>query len=156
MMKKISVLLLLMLSVIYGCQTPYQQKGFFTNGYSETRLDHNIFKVTFNGNESTSEERVYDFALLRSAELTLKHGYNYFVIVDSKKNNTFYKKEIPVVNTIKTDSTVTTITGSKTSVEVEPGLVNLIKCYKEKPSGEFSYDASLIQNSIFEKYKLKR
>jgi hypothetical protein len=63
------------------CATAYQQDGF-GGGFSETRLDENVWRVTFQSNDYTSELRAQDFALLRSAELTLENGYTYFALTD--------------------------------------------------------------------------
>jgi hypothetical protein len=41
--------------------------------------------VTFRGNGYTRQERASDFALLRSAEVALEHGYPFFVIVDGQR-----------------------------------------------------------------------
>jgi len=48
---------------VTDCGTTYQPKGFL-GGCSETRLGENIFRVTFEGDEFTSKDRVADFTLL--------------------------------------------------------------------------------------------
>jgi uncharacterized protein YceK len=78
-----NIILIVFVSIfIQGCATTYQKSGF-SGGYSETQLDTNIFKVSFRRNSYTGGERVADFTLLRSAELALKNGYQYFAIIDS-------------------------------------------------------------------------
>jgi len=67
-MKKLIAIVILAF-ILQGCATSYQ-KTSFTGGYSETQLDENVFNVSFKGNGYTSRERVADFTLLRSAELT--------------------------------------------------------------------------------------
>ena len=67
--------------LLFGCATTYQSDGA-TGGYSETQLDENVFVVHFSGNGFTKKARAADFALLRSSELTLEHGYKYFVIIE--------------------------------------------------------------------------
>ena len=151
------------LLLLGGCATPYQQSGF-RGGYSETQLDNNVFKVSFNGNSSTSGERVSDFVLLRCAELALNHGYKYFVIVDSKNYSSYGTYTTPIIaNTNGSGysygrhaygSSITTITGGQTYSYVKPGLVNMIICYKEKLGNGFSYDAKFIQRKVSEKYSL--
>ena len=42
----------------------------------------------FKGNGYTSKDKTFDFALLRSAELTLENGYRYFVVVGEGINFT--------------------------------------------------------------------
>ena len=60
--------------ILQGCATPYQKKGF-TGGFSETQIVENVFSVSFRGNGYTDRERVADFTLLRSAELTLTNSF---------------------------------------------------------------------------------
>ena len=60
--------------------TPYQpldKKG----GYEETRLQENVYRVSFKGNRYTLETAVLDYMYLRSAELTREAGYSHFVIL---------------------------------------------------------------------------
>src|SRR5579871_377869 len=70
------------LVALMGCATSYQKEGVFTNGYSEFRPSHDKFIVTFRANEHTQEEKVFEYALQRSAELTLKSGFRYFSVLD--------------------------------------------------------------------------
>jgi len=78
-----NILLVLIIFVITGCMTstPYQPMGF-KGGYENTQLDKNVFEVTFSGNGLTSRQRVRDFAMLRSAELTIQNGYKYFISIN--------------------------------------------------------------------------
>jgi len=74
-------LLLLMLS---GCSAGYHQKGLLSSsGYSETRLGENVFQINFEGKSRHNSEQVTDLNLLRAAEVTLKHGYSYFVLLQT-------------------------------------------------------------------------
>jgi len=68
---------------LVGCAKAYQPKGL-SGGFSETQVGENSFNVYFRGNGQTHEERAEDFTLLRSAEVALAHGYQYFIIVDSR------------------------------------------------------------------------
>jgi hypothetical protein len=64
--------------------TPYQPlvtHGTAVGGYSEQRLEDNRYRVTFAGNEMTSRQRVENYLLYRSAELTLQAGYDGFTMV---------------------------------------------------------------------------
>ena len=67
--------------------TPYQPMGF-KGGYENTQLDKNVFEVTFSGNGLTSRQRVRDFAMLRSAELTIQNGYKYFISTNENTSST--------------------------------------------------------------------
>lgn len=73
---------ILMLVALTSCATLYQKEGFFTNGYSDLRSGQDIFVVTFRANEQTPAKKVKKYALRRAAELTRKHGYCYFVVLD--------------------------------------------------------------------------
>jgi hypothetical protein len=61
--------------------TPYQPAPTRGFGYSEVRLDHNKFRVTFRGNAQTSRETVEDYLLYRAAELTLQNGFTHFIVI---------------------------------------------------------------------------
>jgi hypothetical protein len=76
-MKKLAFLYFLALA---SCATDYQPQGF-TGGYSDFLTAPDEAVVTFHGNGYTSGERVGQMAALRCAEVTLEHGYRYFVLV---------------------------------------------------------------------------
>lgn len=73
--------LLAILLASCATQTPYQpaaERG--AQGYTETRLADNRYRVVFAGNSVTPSETVQDYALLRAAELTLQQGYDWFAV----------------------------------------------------------------------------
>ena len=151
----------LALFTLQGCATSYQSSGF-TGGYSETQLDENVFKVSFRGNGYTGMERATNFTLLRSAELTLEHGYNYFAIIGEHTYTTTTTHTAPVtvdttVNTYGDYSYGTsTVSGGGTTTWVKPGTTNTIVCFGEKPNDIFSYNAEFVYKSITEKYGIKK
>lgn len=63
---------------LVGCETGYQQQSF-TGGYSEFLTAPDEAVITFRGNGYTGVERVVEMTALRCAEVTLAHGYRYFV-----------------------------------------------------------------------------
>lgn len=66
-------------------QTPYQaaeSKG--TPGYYETIVTKDRYRVTFKGNSITDRDTVRDYAMLRAAEVTLEHGFDWFETVDKE------------------------------------------------------------------------
>ena len=66
-----------------GCATPYgSSAGNYLGGFSEARLGENMFQVSFEGNAYTKADTVANYTLLRSAELTLQHGFTHFIVVD--------------------------------------------------------------------------
>ena len=63
---------------LVGCETGYQPQSF-AGGYSEVLTAPDEAVIAFSGNGVTSGERVLKMAALRCAEVTLAHGYRYFV-----------------------------------------------------------------------------
>ncbi len=63
-------------------QTPYQPAGTGGDryGYQEQQIEANRVRITFRGNSLTDRETVETYLLYRSAESTLEHGKDYFVI----------------------------------------------------------------------------
>ena len=57
-------------AALLGCATAYQPQGL-SGGFTETQLAPDVWRVSFSGNGYTKGERAEDFAMLRSAELTL-------------------------------------------------------------------------------------
>jgi hypothetical protein len=173
-MKKIIIITLAV--YVAGCATAYQKQGA-TGGYTSTQLDANVFQVTFKGNGFTAKDRASDFALLRSAELALENGYEYFIIIDAQqysKNSTFTTPTTSTTNinantygsaygygnygtySGNTYGTATTTTyGGQTFNISKPRASNTIVCFKEKPEG-FSYNARFIEKSLKDKYELNK
>lgn len=81
---------------LYGCAapatTPYRPAlDANDQGYQEQRIEANRYRVSFTGNSVTSREAVENFMLLRTAELTLNQGYDYFVLDNQDtESQTYY------------------------------------------------------------------
>lgn len=160
---KRTILLALWALIIQGCASPYQKHGI-GGGYSETQLDENVFKVSFRGNGYTQRERVEDFTLLRSAELALEHGYQYFAVIDDNSYTSHSTYTTPthsyttgsayVYGNSVYGSATTTTTGGQTYLISKPSSSNTIVCFKEKPQGVFVYNANFIFKNIRQKYEL--
>ena len=61
--------------IIFNWRMCYRlQSQGMSGGFSETQLDTNVYTVRFSGNGYTSPSKAADFALLRSAEITLMRG----------------------------------------------------------------------------------
>jgi hypothetical protein len=150
---------------ILGCATAYQKSGF-TGGYSETQLDDNVFVVSFRGNGYTKRERVADFTLLRSAELALQHGFQFFAIIEANSYTSHSTYTTPTRSTTKGSayssgnyvygSSTTRTTGGKTYNISKPSSSNTIVCFKDKPENTFTYNADFIYMSITQKYGIKK
>lgn len=162
--------------ILAGCATPYQPAGL-TGGFSETQLARNVFQVRFKGNGFTRMERATDFTLLRSAELTLQHGYEYFTVVDAEVYRRHLYYTTPTTSTTSiTGSTYgtassyggmstysgsfngtanTTTYGGQTYNISKPSTSDTIVCFRKRPKG-FAFDAAFVESSIRAKYKLTR
>jgi hypothetical protein len=155
-MKKL--MLFVLVAILQGCANTYQSLGS-NGGYSEIQLDENAFKVSYKGNGGMSKEMVADYTLLRSAEITLDKGYNYFAIVNADNLTSESTYTTPTA-TKTTDydygygvrASNTTTTGGETIHTVEPSSANTIVCYKQKPESPFTYNAEIVAKSIRQKY----
>ena len=148
--------------LLTGCATTYHASSF-SGGFSETQLAENMFRVSFNGNGYTGRNRVVDFTLLRSAELTLEHGFTHFVIIDSSQHTSVSTTTTPTTahttgsasmygDTVYGSST-TTVRPGKTRTISKPSSANTIVLFNGKPeTGELSYDARFLFDSISKKY----
>lgn len=67
--------------LVAGCGAPTLYRPMtLDGGYTQTRLGANMFNVVFQGNAHTSWRTAEDYALYRSAELSLENGFDYFVV----------------------------------------------------------------------------
>lgn len=100
-----------------GCATPYQSaRG--GDGYMDYRIATDVFAVSFRGGAGTREETVDKYLLRRASELTLEHGFTYFVILSEKERTRsgsigYSAIKIPVVS---------------------PETSLWIQCFKERPA----------------------
>lgn len=141
--------------VLTGCTTPYTSDGLL-GGYSEVQLSENVWRVSFQGNGFTSRERAVDMALLRSADLTIQQGYNYFAFSDSKsRTDTLGVGTTPT--TAYTTGNTTTITGGQAIFISTPTANNTVVMFKNKPENVkgMVYSASFICNSLGKKYDVQ-
>ena len=135
-----------------ACATQYGQQGF-TGGYKETQLAPDVWRVNVQGNGYTSAERVADFALLRAAELTLDHGYSYFVVASEQDRTKLMAWNSGTTATVSGNTIF--IGPSRTAYLAKPGSTIIIKALKTQPAGDFGFDAVFLDKSIRERYKIK-
>jgi hypothetical protein len=155
-MKKYTIILTLLLT---ACATPYQSKGFL-GGFTDMQLDKDVFQITFKGNGYTSSGDVQNMALLRASELTLQHGFKYFVIV---ANNDVGRRGVMQMPSSATTTTTgfgtptlqsnTTFNGGQIIPVHMPGTMTTIVCMEKKPEGIFSYNAQAVFDSLSKQYK---
>lgn len=165
-MNKLMPVIVLLGLIAAGCATGYHKVGF-TGGYSETKLQDDIFKVGFKGNAKCSLERAEDFTLLRSAEIAIENGYKYFVIIDEKSGTQTGAYTTPATATTSESlnmygntgsySSTTNVYGGQTYIFHKPSVRNTIKCFKEKPDNipAVVYDAEQIIKNIKARYIIK-
>ena len=67
--------------LLAGCATRYEPRGFFGAGFSEQKIDRDLWFVTFDASAFTPRERVRAYLMLRCAELTVQSGARYFAII---------------------------------------------------------------------------
>lgn len=172
------LLVVALVALTTGCATTYHNQSF-TGGFTETRLDENVFQVRFAGNAYTSRERAADFCLLRCAELAQQHGYAYFIVVDSAHYTKDSTYTTPMMTATTTGSAqtfgtanaygnsatysgttygqaTTHVYGGETYVMSKPCSTNTIVCFKDKPNVQgLVFSAAFISVSLKQKYGIK-
>ena len=157
-----TILVVAVVLTLAGCATSYQSKGLMGDGYSETQIAPDVFRVSFGGNGYTSGERAQYFTWLRAAELTLQHGFQYFVIVDEKNATKISTSTLPGFNftsakfnwgQYKSSSVYLPPTSYNTE---RPNSFLLIKCFTDKPALDNVWDADFLQQSLMQKYRIEQ
>lgn len=88
------VLLLVLITLLAGCVTPYGPAGY-NGGYSESMRSVNIYVVRFEGNAYTKPAEAEEMALLRAAELTLAKGGSFFTILNESSSTATSSVYVP-------------------------------------------------------------
>lgn len=157
-----AILVLLLLS---GCATSYQQEGA-TGGFNDYQVSKDTFMIKFRGNGYTKKDRAADFSLLRAAEVTLKNGYSYFAIIGGNVDTANSSFTTPAsYNTYGTANTygntsyinaTTYQTGGQTFNVSRHTSTLQIKCFKkEQKLNTTLYDAKMVQSSLKAQYNIK-
>ncbi len=114
-----------------GCEPGHRSAT--SGGYASEQEDFNLFAVRYSGQTSVSREKASDFALLRAAELTLEHGFDYLAVIASQN-------EVDRMG--------------------KPFTQRLIGCFRKDPrhvrSAYDVYDAAELFAEIVSKYELTR
>ena len=156
MLSKVLATLIISLLVLSGCATPYQDKGF-TGGFEETRLDVDVYQIRFSGNGLTGEQRAFDFAFLRAAELTLEAGYSYFVVLDGKDwvdaSTGSGKANTHCYDWFGQTKCSTRYNNNRTE---KPRSSRMIQMFKSKPAKGNAYSAGYLYESLTEKYEIEK
>jgi hypothetical protein len=163
-MRLLTVLFVIIL--MSGCATGYGPAGI-KGGYSDNKLQDDVYQVSFKGNAYTGSEKAKDYALLRASEIALKNDYKYFIVLDGKDSVKVTTYTTPLQaqtngniqmngNTGSFDGT-TSFSGGETYAYNKPRTSLTIKCFKEKPTTieAFIYDAVQIKENLSSKYGIK-
>ena len=157
-MKAIPLFLLLLF--LNACATSLQPDNY-AERISSQKLDHNTFVISWQGSTVTGGDRAVDLTLLKSAETALQNGFNYFVIVatgESVKTTAYTTPENSngqLDNYLQDVGYEATVVGTNTYHHADPGAINTIVCFKEKPGG-FAYAALFLKATLRHKYQLDR
>ena len=160
-MTKLLMLVCCLLSLT-SCSTGYHASGLLTGGYDEFKLAPNQYRVQFSGNDYTSEDRAYKYAMRRSAELTKAQGFHYFKIANSSAHKTKSTYTTPVTKrtasstdtyrytdgNIKENESITTVSGGDVIESYAPSISFNITMYRTQVEGALNADVIL---SNFEK-----
>lgn len=154
-MKKL--ILLLTLTLLAGCATPYQPQGA-TGGFSELQLDSDSWRITFNGNGFSNAQRAQDFAMLRACQITLEHGFTCFSII-RQQDQTEHSQFTTPGSTYTTanvygnsyQSTTTYYPGQTYNIN-KPSSGLVIKAYASKPDEIGTYNAAFLQTQLANMY----
>ena len=152
--------LFLFLLFLGACAKPLQPDNYAAR-VSTQKLDHNSYIISYRGSTLTDGDRAVDLTLLKSAEITLQNGFNYFVIVptgESVKTAAYNSPENSngqIDNYLQDVGYEPTVVGANTYHHADPGAINTIVCFKERPRG-FAYAALFVKATLRHKYKLDR
>lgn len=147
--------LILITFLLSGCVTGNYQSFSSGVGYQVEQQSDSEYYVTYTGTPKTKIEKVNDFALLRSAELTLEKGFNYFVITEAINNKTALTSVQQSLVSYRDfgmgDNSPVASSGALSGPSAKSELT--ISLYKDKPNG-IAYDAQIIEKAIKEEYKV--
>jgi len=139
-----SILAFLLILLLAGCAKPLQPDNY-ADRISSTWLDAHRFVVAYP--HTSTDQQVVDLALLRSAEIALQNGFNYFIVVNADDSIVTSADALPAAATESMD--YNGIRYHYTS----PASSNTIVCFKHKPQG-FAYVALFVKASLRAKYGL--
>lgn len=139
---------------LMGCATAYQPSGY-RGGFSDSQLATDIFRITFQGNAVTTPDRAEEMALLRSAEVAINNGFNYFVIVKEKSRSDVTSISSPTFAYTDKKGNTSFYGGDEETIS-RPSTTNTIRCFINKPdSNGIIYDAKFLYASLAKKYGVK-
>ncbi len=165
-MKRIALILAAGL-ILSACNSTGNYQSYQAGvGYASEQNDENVYTVTYTGTRSTKIEKVNDFALLRSAELTLEKGYKYFVIEEATNNRDATVADAGTLHEALNESNSGNFgpgqgggffggpsSGPSTPNRPRAESTLVIHLFNEQPD-TISYDASLIERALKNEYEI--
>ena len=142
--------LVLPLLLLSGCATTLQPENY-NELISSTQLNRNTFIVSYPKGNNKNREKITDLALLRSAEVALQYGFNYFIVVDAAASEVTQTDHQPADVSWGNGY----LTASNSGAGIRPGTSATIICFSQKPKG-FAYVALFVKASLRSKYGLDR
>jgi len=154
----INMFVFILLSLLLtGCATSYQPHAY-SGGYSEKKLSENVYRVSFSGNGYTPLKRATNLSLLRTAEVTIEAGYNYFVLLDESTSiDRSSSVTTPVTTTLTYGNgygTATSFGGQSIPIS-KPSRSNTFQVFIEEPENVRSYNAQTVLRNLTERYRIK-
>lgn len=142
--------------LLAGCASGSQPRESSPFGSAEVtteeQLGSSLFRVTFRGNSTSGDARTIDFNLLRSAEITLKYGFRYFVIVIPDPRASTNTSAISNY----TFASAPALTHSPDNLGNFPIAISTFQCFKDKPSISYGkvFNAETLAQTLRQKYSL--
>jgi hypothetical protein len=150
--------ILLLALTFGGCAlagaTEYQVAGP-DGGYSELQLAPDLYRIAFQGNAYTSQERVADMALLRAADLTLGQGASHFVVVNQLRESRSFSSGPHVVQPHGWYGYAYWGPTAPPMIVRDHRAELAIRLLREEPGpGTAAYSAPLLRHELRQKYAL--
>ena len=76
------VFMVLLMAVLGGCATPYQDMGF-RGGVEAQRMTADTYRIVARGNAYTAGTAIQDYTLLKAAEATKAAGATHFAVISA-------------------------------------------------------------------------
>ncbi|WP_203292114.1 CC0125/CC1285 family lipoprotein [Maricaulis parjimensis] len=86
MKRTLVTLTVLALAACASTPTHYEPANGSDRGFSETRIEQDRYRVRFAAGSDTTFQQAEDFALRRAAELTLREGMDWFLVVSRHRD----------------------------------------------------------------------
>jgi len=157
-----SILPILLILSVCGCashnHTPRPPRALRppapTKGVSSYAPDK--FRIIYDGTRWTKPQKAADFALLRAADTTLQHGYNYFIVLnesDATHSRGFSQSGFAQSTIFNNGSVVTSYSGGGQGSISWPYITLLIQTSTNNVDG--ALDATYLQQSLFNQYHIR-